>query len=496
MACFSLAEVLWTTQAIRACLGRETLPPSTPEASLPQAHASHEVVFSSVSTDTRTLQPGALFIALQGANHDGQAFVAQAAQKGAKGAVVLHRFVPQAPLPADFFLLEVENSLKALGQLAHLHRTRNPIPLGAITGSNGKSTTKALVASILKQRGKALATEGNLNNEIGLPLTLLGLCSEHWAGVVEMGMSGPGEISRLAAIAAPQAGLITSIHEAHLEGVGSLEAVAQAKGELFEALPAEATALICADEPHIVEQAKRCKALKLHYGKTADADLRLAKVALLGLQGQHLHWEWRGQTLEAHLHVLGKHNALNATAALAMGLALGCEVAECLRGLEAARAMPRRLSVRQGHGGTLILDDCYNANPASMQAAIYTAAQLASPKRPILVLGDMRELGESEAQAHSLMGALAAQYARLAIFIGPRMHLAWEKARPHMGEAALWFEKTPEATEGLLPLLRPAEVVLVKASRSMRLERIVEALSLSEGEKEGEAACCLHSIPS
>jgi len=488
MACFSLAEVVLTTQAVQACLNREALSSSAP-------------MFSSVSTDTRTLQPGALFVALQGENHDGQAFVAQACQKGARGALVLRGFVPKG-LPADFVLLEVEDSQKALGQLARFHRQRHPIPLGAITGSNGKTTTKELVASILKQRGEALATEGNLNNEVGLPLTLFGLSSLHWAGVVEMGMSNPGEISRLAAIAAPNVGLITSIHEAHLAGLGSLEAIAQAKGELFEALPPEATALICIDEPKIVQQARRTLAKPFCYGQSEGAHLQLVEVLPLGLRGQCLRWKWKGEAVEAHLPLLGTHNALNATAALAMGLALGCEVDECRRGLEAAQAVPRRLSLRKGFSGTRILDDCYNANPASMQAAIHTAAQLALPKLPVLVLGDMLELGESEEKAHTHMGKLAATHARVAVFIGRRMRFAWEEAHRQLGEAALWFEDVEGAWEEeklqRLLHLSEGEVVLVKASRGMRLERMVEALVLKEKDDNnpGDAACFMHSTPS
>ena len=483
MACFSLAQVREATQAVEAHAHREASP-------------SDEVVFSGVSTDTRTLGPGALFVALQGENHDGQAFVAKAAQKGARGALVLRGFVPTG-LPTDFALLEVEDSLKALGQLAHFHRRRHPIPLGAITGSNGKTTTKELVASMLRQRGEALATEGNLNNEVGLPLTLFRLSSQHWAGVVEMGMSNPGEISRLAAMALPDVGLITSIHEAHLAGLGSLEAIAQAKGELFEALPPQATALVCMDEPNIVQQARRCEAKQFRYGQSEGADLRLREATSLGAAGQLVHWEMAGQQMEARLPLLGTHNALNATAAFAMGLALGCSTAECLRGLEAAQAMPRRLSLRRGRKGTRILDDCYNANPASMRAAIFTAVQLASPKLPVLVLGDMLELGEREEEAHAHMGALAATHAKAAVFIGRRMRFAWQKAHKHLGEAALWFEDGESAlqAEGLMQLLHPGEVVLVKASRGMRLERIVEALVAKEEDK-GEAACFMHSIPS
>jgi len=401
--------------------------------------------------------------------------------------------MPQGGVPPGFMLLEVEDTLKALGQLALFHRKRNPLPLGAITGSSGKTTTKELVASILRQRGKALATEGNLNNEIGLPLTLLGLSAQqHWAGVVEMGMSNPGEISRLANMALPDAGLISSIHPAHLAGLGSLEAVAHAKGELFEALPPKATALICLDEPKIVAQARRCVAQQCLYGKSPGADIRLVGITPQGEEGQHLRWEYQGKVVEAHLHLLGEHNALNATAALAMALVLGCDTPQCIQGIEAAKAVPRRLSLRQGPSGTRILDDCYNANPASMQAAIYTATQLASPSPPLLALGDMLELGTSEEEAHRQVGRLAAQYAHKVVFVGKRMRLAWEEAHPCLGEGAQWCEEAPEAVERLRGWLGPGEVLLVKASRSMRLERIVEALCTHEGDE----ACFMPSIPS
>ncbi len=429
--------------------------------------------YTAISTDTRTLEPGALFVALVGEKHDGHDFLPQAASAGAAGAVVQKgRALPS--LPPDFALFEVDDTLRALGGLARFHRLRFEIPLGAIAGSNGKTTTKEMVSAILATRGPALKTEGNLNNEVGVPLTLFRLARQHVAAVVEMGMNRPGEISRLADIAQPDAGLVTVVQPEHLEGLGSIEGVAAAEGELFFGLKKGAIAVVNLDDPLVTEQARRSGAKTLTFGRSQKAEVRLSRVELRGREGLSIVVSFGGTEHSVALSFLGEHNAMNATAAFALGLALGYRPDECARGLESARPYARRLNLVDAPGGFTVLDDCYNANPASMQAALTTLKSLASGSRAVAVLGDMLELGAEEELAHRTLGERAAAAAELLAFFGPRSALAHQAAR---GTESAHFVEIDALIAWLKERLRPGDVVLVKASRSMRLERVVEALT-------------------
>jgi UDP-N-acetylmuramoyl-tripeptide--D-alanyl-D-alanine ligase len=430
-------------------------------------------VFDSVSTDSRTLEPGALFVALEGARFDGHGFLAAAAERGAAGAVVRRgRALP--PTPAEFALFAVDDTLRALGALARFHRLRFRLPLGAVGGSNGKTTTKEMVGSILAASGPALTTEGNLNNEVGVPLTLLRLTSEHRAAVVELGMNGPGEMARLTAIAEPDAAVITTIQPEHLEGLGSLAGVAAAEGELLRGLRPEAIAVVNLDEPLVVEQARASRARWLSFGRAPEADVRLEGIRPLGRAGQEIQLRVDGRTVTVALAFLGAHNALNAAAAFALALALGIPVELCVEGLARARPFLRRLNVLEAPGGLTVLDDCYNANPASMEAALETARSLAGPGRVVAVLGDMLELGPGETEEHRRLGMLASRLAQVRAFLGPRNAAAAPAGEA--GEAARFVE-LDALWSWLQPRLRPGDVVLVKGSRGMRMERVVERLT-------------------
>lgn len=438
--------------------------------------------YQAVCTDTRQLSPGCLFVALQGERFDGHDFLSQAAERGAGGAVVQQgRALPE--LPVGFALFEVEHTLLALGALASFHRARFQIPLGAVTGSNGKTTTKEMVGAILQTRGPALKTQGNLNNEVGVPLTLFQLSDSQVAAVIEMGMSNPGEIARLTAIARPTAGLITSVQSAHLHGLGSLEGVAEAKGELFRGLGGGATAVVNLDDPLVRAQGEKSQARRLGFGRSPQAEVRLSRVESRGREGLRVTIASGGAEREVRLSFLGEHNALNATGAFAMGLALGCSPEECVQGLEAARPQQRRLRLIDSQAGYSVLDDCYNANPASMRAALHTLVSLGKGGRKVAVLGDMLELGPGEQEEHFQLGQEAARAASLVAFYGP-LSAHGHRAASALGEAAAHFTQLEELVSWLAPKLLPHDVVLVKGSRGMRLERVVEALT---GRPAGEA---------
>jgi UDP-N-acetylmuramoyl-tripeptide--D-alanyl-D-alanine ligase len=432
--------------------------------------------YTSVSTDTRRMVPGSLFVALIGESFDAHEFLAQAAASGAAGAIVQRgKALPALP---DIAIFEVEDTLRALGALARFHRFRFKIPVGAVTGSNGKTTTKEMIGAILETRGPSLKTSGNLNNEVGVPLTLFGLEPRHVAAIIEMGMNSPGEIGRLTELAQPDAGLITVVQPAHLHGLGSIEGVAAAKGELFRGLKSGATAVVNLDDPRVTAQAIQSGAKMLTFGRSSNAEVQLAKAESLGREGLAIGVRYLAADFPIRLRFVGDHNALNATGAFAMGLALGYKPEDCVKGLEAALPHERRLNVVDAAaGGFTVLDDCYNANPSSMAAALETLKGLAqhSGGRPIAVIGDMLELGADEAKEHRSLGEKVAQVALVAAFFGPRSTDGLKSAA--LGDRASHFEDVNALVEWLRPKLLPKDVVLVKGSRGMKLERVVAALT-------------------
>ncbi|MFP2912302.1 UDP-N-acetylmuramoyl-tripeptide--D-alanyl-D-alanine ligase, partial [Pyxidicoccus sp. 3LFB2] len=398
-----------------------------------------------------------------------------AAKGGAAGAVVA-RGRPLPALPEGFVLYEVEDTLMALGALGRHHRQRFKIPLCAVGGSNGKTTTKEMVGAILATRGPALKTEGNLNNEVGVPLTLFRLEPQHVAAVIEVGMNRPGEIERLTRVVRPDAGVITVVQPEHLEGLGSIDGVAEAEGEMFREMGPDTTVVVNVDDPLIPKQAARSKAKRLTFGRAEGADVRLTAVETRGREGMVATVRYSGRDWPVRLHFIGPHNAQNATAAFALALALGYSPDECVRGLETARPYSRRLNVLDGKGGVTVIDDCYNANPASMDAALETLGTLVpAGGRPVVVLGDMLELGPGELEEHSRLGGQVPGHAKLAAFFGPRSVKGLEAAS--MGNSAAHFTEVEPLVAWLSPQLRPGDVVLVKASRGMRLERVVAALT-------------------
>lgn len=443
-------------------------------------------------------------MALEGDRFDGHAFLAEAAAKGAAAAIVRQGTPAVAGLP----LFEVGGTLAALGALAAFHRRRFPIPLGAVGGSAGKTTTKEMVAAILLTRGPALATEGNLNNEVGVPLTLLRLTPEHRSAVLELGMSAPGELSRLTAMANPDAAVLTLIATEHLEFLKDLDGVAEAEGELYRGLRPGSIAVVNADDARCVAQAERVVTgvKKIFFGKSPLADVRLVESTSLGVEGQKIclegeEWEiclegeegegggeagrsrsgsnLQLRRVDVRLGFVGEHNAMNAAAAAALALSLSYSFEEISRGLSAARPFSHRSRLVAGSGGITILDDCYNASPASMDAALAMLAGLAKSGsgRAVAVLGDMLELGAFEEEAHRGLGRGARGRMDLAAFFGPRsLHSLEEFSSSFSSSPSAHFTEVEPLLAWLRPRLRPGDIVLVKGSRGMKLERVVDAL--------------------
>ena len=446
-------------------------------------HGSLASPASGVSTDSRTIQPGNLFVALSGPHFDGRTFLSQAFERGAAGAVVSGPY-PGDSTPAQKIIIEVQEPLKALGDLAQLWRQRFSIPVIGLTGSNGKTTTKEMLAGILEPAGATLKNPGNLNNLIGLPLTLLGLGPEHRFAVLEMGMNRSGEIRRLSAIAFPTVGLITNIGPAHLEGLGSLEAIARAKGELFEVLTREDWAVINQDDPRILELSAAAKSQKITFGLDPRAEVRADGIQPTA-SGIGFFLCFQGQRREIRLTLPGRHNVGNALAAAAAALVLGLSIDRIQRGLEGFRPPAHRLQIRPGRRGAHLLDDSYNANPASLQAALTTFQSLREDRRGGLVLGDMLELGSSSRTAHqeigTRIGGLGVDYL---VTIG--------QATPDLLAEALKGERPPakavhcssptEVMEQLDRLIQADDWVLIKGSHGMALDTVAEALLSEERE--------------
>jgi UDP-N-acetylmuramoyl-tripeptide--D-alanyl-D-alanine ligase len=421
-----------------------------------------------VVTDSRDAVEGALFVALPGPRFDGHDFVEDVLGRGASGAVVSEAWC-KTHHPQN--ALVVPDPLRALQSMAGEHRRRFPVPLVAITGSNGKTATKDLTASALAPLGNVLRTRGNRNNHIGLPLTLLELRGEHDAAVVEIGLNHPGELRELAALARPRVGVITNVAPAHLEGLGTLQGVARAKAEIAEALPADGTLVVPEDSPELEAALTGYSGRRIRFGLGDRADVRPLRVRSRGLEGLVLDMP---DGLRIRSAFAGAHSALNILAALAAARVMGVGIAQAAPHLEACRPAPGRLCPRVAAGVTVI-DDSYNANPASLTVALGLLRE--QPGRRWAVLGDMLELGAAGAARHRESGAEAAFVDGL-ITVGT---LAGELGRGAVA-AGLPANRHRQAADGvaaaglLLPDLCPGDVVLVKASRGIGLDSAVEAL--------------------
>ncbi len=436
-------------------------------------------LFDSVMLDTRKPQINSVFVALTGEQFDGHRFLSAAVKAGAR-AVVVERGANVSLDGVEATVFEVASTLFALGDLARLHRRRFSVPVGAVTGSNGKTTTKELVAAILQTRGPALKTQGNLNNEGGVPLTLFQFDDTHRSAVIEMGMNHLGEIDRLAGIAKPDAGLITVVQPAHLEGVGSIEGVAEAKTELFRRLSVSGVAVVNLDDHRIVERSKGLRCQTLTFGRSPEAQVRLTQERLRGARGQSLTISFNQRSYEVELQLLGRHNALNATGAFALGCALGFSPEACAQGLSTATSHSQRLQLKTGLRGLQILDDCYNANPESMIAAIDTLLELSDGKPSVAILGDMFELGAAESEGHASVVRYAIERVGRVVLLGERMkRAAAANAHPKLR----WVDDLSQLAPWIASELSASDTILVKASRGMKLERVVSLLLSGVGSE-------------
>ena len=427
-----------------------------------------DATYSTICTDTRKLARGQLFVALDGPNFRGSDFLGQAAAGGAAGAVA------DVAGPQDLPTIVVANGLVALQRAARAHRDRHAIPLVGVAGSNGKTTTKEMLAAILAQRGPTLATRGNLNNHIGVPLTLLDLQPAHRCAVIEMGANRPGDVTELTEFAKPSVGIVTNAGAEHLEGFGTIEGAAHAEGELFAALPADGVAVLNADDEFAPLWRDMTVARVVTFGLGAKADFTACDIRAVIENGFVTRFTLRTPSGEIAivLHLAGLHNVLNALGAAAAAMAAGATLADVAAGLARMRPVAGRLQWRSAlHGGSLI-DDSYNANPSSMHAAIDVLAALDG--RRWLVMGDMAELGTHAIDAHVEAG----RYARLH---GVERLFATGALTPHavkaFGAGAEWFPDVAALSTAVATELSPAVRVLVKGSRMNRLERVVDALT-------------------
>jgi len=448
-----------------------------------------------VWTDSRTVRRGDLFVALTGVRFDGHQFVADALQKGAVGAIVRRGFVgaggasagphPARKAPGKALLIEVEDPLCAFQELARAHRRRFGIPVVAVSGSNGKTTTKEMIGAILAEAYPTLKTGGNLNNHIGVPQTLLRLAARHEAAVIEMGISRLGEMARLCEIAEPTHGVLTNIGPTHLETLGDLRAVAQAKGEMLDRLPRDGTAILNADDAFFKDLAARVRGQVRSFGFSERADVRALQVERRGLAFSLIRVGVRGRArpFSVTLGVAGAHNIANALAAVATGLALGVGESAIRAGLARFRPTAMRSQVRRWRGVTW-LNDCYNANPSSMRAALRWLAEFKSEVkghgRAIAVLGDMLELGEGSVRIHRDLGEeLARQGTDYLLTVGD---LAAEIAAGARGagmpaDHVIVAQEHAALAERLKGILHAGDVVLLKGSRGVRMERVLEELA-------------------
>lgn len=448
-------------------------------------------VITEAAIDSRRSIPGSLFVALPGERVDGHDFVAQAFSRGAIAALVqrdleldcatldlrwplTYEQVAGLSLPV---CLRVENTLTALQTLGAFWRKQLSLRVIGVTGSVGKTTSKELIAAVLSTRFRTFKTEGNLNNEIGLPLMLLQLTEQHEAAVLEMGFYKIGEIAQLCEWARPQIGVVNNVYAVHLERAGSLENIIRGKGELVEALPPDGVAILNLDDPRVMTMQTRTRARVFTYGLDPNADLWADEIESRGLAGCYFRFHHRGETLRVRVPLLGQHSVHTALRAAAVGLVMGLTWQEIVEGLQSIGAVQLRLAAVRGPGGSLLIDDTYNASPESTIAALNLLREIEGRRR-IAVLGDMLELGSFEETGHRMVGQRARDVVDVLVTIGPRARLIAQEARLAglPASAITQFAGADEALSYLKALIGDGDVVLVKGSRSLRLDRLARAL--------------------
>lgn len=422
--------------------------------------------FKTIAIDSRTIQNGDCFIAIKGDHFDGHDFIADVAAKNAAVAVVSRDVDGAIPI------ITVKDTRQALKDIAAFYRNNVAIPVAAITGSCGKTTTRALLENILKQQGNVLASKKSFNNDIGLPLTLLQLHAAHDFAVLEIGTNHPGEIAQLAQLAKPTMATVTMAAPVHLANFDSLSAIAREKGAIFESLTSDGIAVINADDDFADLWKKMAGSRRvITFGRNKKADVSVNSVHLLPNGNTHFVLQLPNQTTEIHLSLLGEHNVMNALAAAAMAYAMHLSIEQIKQGLETVLPEYGRLIEKKGLAGATIIDDSYNANPVSVKAAIQLLVQRTADS--ILVFGDMKELGQTENSLHADIGRFAKKAGLKKLFCYGK--LTQETANA-FGENAQHFEDHQSLIDTLKPQLTSKTTVLIKGSRSMKMETVVAAL--------------------
>lgn len=441
---------------------------------------------SAITTDSRTVAPDQLFVPLRGERFDGHSFIQEVADKGIRAILAEEQWLKDHQIPDSVNCIAVKNSLRALGDLAAEWRRRFEIPIIAVTGSNGKTTVKEMLATILELTGPGLKTSGNLNNLIGLPQMIFQLLPEHRWAVLEMGMSEPGEINRLASIAAPRVGVVLNALPAHLQSMGTVEAVAAAKGELLHRISDGGLAVVNADDPRVASLSQNASARRISFG-IDRGEVRAKEIESLGLEGQRFLLVTPHGEATIHLKACGRHNVYNALAATA-ALLEKVELSIIVAGLESFTPYKGRFQIERLAGITLV-DDSYNANPASTKAALETLNQIAAVGHRIAVLGDMLELGDFEAEAHRGVGAVAGRNV-------DRLYLTGKRMIKYAAEGALLADMPAEnivcctshteISELLHQSIAEGDVILFKGSRGMTMEKAASGLKDLIQKAKGE----------
>ncbi len=464
-----MALLPWTTSDIVSATGGEF------------CFGDPERRFFGIAIDSRRISPGELFVAIKGEVHDGHGFADAVVQAGTGGVLVDKQLAGTLPMERwekqQVTCVTVDDTTRALGDLGRYNRHRAGIPVVAITGSNGKTTTREMTAGVSSRRFRTLTPMGNFNNEIGMPLTLLSLQDDHELAVLELGMNHPGEIRRLGHLCHPDIGVITNIGPAHLEGVGSIEGVAKAKAELLETINPDGTVVLNADDPRVARLAGATANRIVDFGLSEKAAVRGLDVKADGKTASFT-LSFPGGSVPIRLKVPGRFMVSNALAAAAVGHCLGQTAEEIRAGLESFDPVRGRMNICSPGNGLHLIDDTYNANPESMAAAIDALQSLRGRSRGIMVAGDMLELGRHAASLHRDVGVKAAGsgIARLYVTGEFARSVAAGAENQGMDSKSIILGTKEDIIENLISRLRPDDWVLVKGSRGMRMEQIVDGI--------------------
>ena len=461
--------ISWTTREILEATGGELL------------CGDLNCQFAGVSIDSRNITPTDVFVAIVGNVHDGHGFIEDVIARGIQGVVINKSKVAELPVPEwrdrNIACAAVEDTTRGLGDLAAFHRRRMPASIIAITGSNGKTTTRKLTAGVVASQFKTLSTRGNYNNDIGLPLTLLRLHTGHTWAVVELGTNSPGEIARLAEICTPDIGVITNIGPAHLEKLGTLDGVLREKGDLLKQLKPDGTAVLNADDHRLLRLANEIRKPVVLFGIGNDATIR-AEAVKEKASGISFNLVLPTGRVSVNLNTAGQFMVPNALAAAAVGYLIGLSAQQIKRALENFRPVPGRMNVFQTENGIHVIDDTYNANPDSMKVAIKTLQTLSANHRRIFIAGDMLELGDQSEAMHRHVGELAAAAGLGRIYITGEFAgaVAGGARDTQMNGRCIFTGSKDEILEDLKHFLKPGDWVLIKGSRGMAMENIVKGL--------------------